>query len=289
MNYSIDMIRLSVKVPILKFNRFMSAIDYSRYEEYRRSNLKEFRYNFKISDTFILEDEFYSWYLAYQHNTEQLSAHRLSAYTLVIEFNPNKVSYNCKILSYVLKTFFTVPKEVKLVSCDVAIDLYNVHIDDVLFDKNRKRKYMLFSGVEGKSIYFGNRGSNGHVKIYDKGAEQKSDKVWTRYEVHLTFKDLYLHKILGHGFKIDVNLPVIMFDSGQEKIIEDAKVKACLFAIRQGYMTINDFPRVFREKIKPYLEDTVSLKIDNGNIDEFHKIIITFIENYYNTFCVHLL
>lgn len=283
------MIRLSVKVPIASFNRFMSAVDCSRYEEYRRSNLKEFRYNFKISDTLIFDDKFYSWYLGYQHNTEQLSAHRLSSYTLVIEFNPNKVSYNSKILSYVLKTFFTVPKEIKLVSCDVAIDLYNVHIDSLLFDKNRKRKYMMYCGTEGKTYYFGQRGSNGSLKVYDKGAEQKSDKVWTRYEVHLTFKDLYLHKILGHGFKIEVNLPVIMFDNGQEKIIEDPKVKACLFAIRQEYMTINDFPRLFREKIKLHLEDAVSLKIDNNNIDEFRKTIITFIENYYNTFCLHLL
>lgn len=71
-------------------------------------------------------------------------------------------------------------------------------------------------------------------------------------------------------------LPYVYVNTGQLMLIQDAKLRAAVLCIQNGLMTINDFDRRFREKIRSYLADSSSFVIDN----EIENNLSTCILNY---------
>ncbi|WP_312071168.1 replication initiation factor domain-containing protein [Anaerotignum propionicum] len=290
MNFSVDMVRLSVPVRRGDFvtfcNQYVSV--HPAVKEYHSFRPKDYRYNYSVEDDFLhIQDyeimtEFGAvtcnkFYFAYQHNMEDMSASELKKYNLVLEYNPNKCDTTRGLLNKLLHRFFSDEQKVRFVSCDICCDFENLTMDNVVVDMKSKHTFVDYRMNGGRTFYVGKRGSNGQVKIYDKAAEQKmKDKVLTRWEVHLTFDDLYMNMILGRAVVVKECLPTVYFGGGQEKLIEDVKLRCCVMAIKNGTANIREFSRKYREKIEPYLGDTAQEVIDNTNCKELRETIITY-------------
>jgi len=290
MNFSVDMVRLVVPVRMGDFvtfcNQYLSI--HPAVKEYHSFRPKDYRYNYSVEDDFLYIKDYgimtdfgevtcNKFYFAYQHNMEEVSGSDLKKYNLVLEYNPNKCDITRGLLSKLLHRFFNDEQKVRFVSCDICCDFENLTMDNVVVDMKYKQTFVDYRMNGGRTFYVGKRGSNGQVKIYDKAAEQKmKDKVLTRWEVHLTFDDLYMNMILGRAVVVKECLPTVYFGGGQEKLIEDVKMRCCVMAIKEGYANLKEFSRPYREKIKPYLGDTAQVVIDNTNCKELRETIITY-------------
>lgn len=287
MDFKVDMIRLVAKVTHSEFDTF-----FMRYvpnnpcvRQYLGFKKQDYHYNFAVDETSaycevdlgtmaynLIHNRFY---MGYQHNQETLMDFGGKKYNMVIEFNPGKCDLTYGLLNVILKSFFGSVHNIKVVSADFCCDIPDVPLDNVTIDKGRRRTYVDYQSGNGRTLYVGKRGSHGQVKVYDKAAELKlKNKVLTRYECHLAFDDLFADMIMARGFSISDCLPVVYFDSGQDKLIEDVKLKCCVMAVKNGYANLKEFNKNYREKIKPYLEDTAKLVIDNTALKTIRETII---------------
>ena len=285
MEISVDMIRLRTKVPKGSFQEFMNKyilkldFEYTYYQSFR---FNDYRYNFTFksySGSFgnpFVEDS--SFYVGFGHNSE---FNKFSD-VLVVEFNPNKCYYFGGFLNDLLFSFFGSPRLVTVVSVDVAIDIFGVSMFNCIVDKFKKRRYLEYIENNSRTLYLGKKGKNcnGAVKIYDKAAEQKLNKLWTRFEVTLKLNLLYA-QILSHLVDCEYELPTAYFidDSLLDNI--DVGMKCYIYSLLQGFVKMNDFTYYLKNKIRLCLDDIVLKKIDNGFKPLIADTIITFMEHYY--------
>ncbi|WP_313527164.1 hypothetical protein [Anaerotignum sp.] len=300
LNFKVDMIRMVTKVTQDNFNTF-----YMRYvpnnpciKSYLGYKKQDYHYNLAVDEmsamavldfeTGVSRIPNNRFYVGYQHNQETLMEFGGKPYNMVIEFNPNKCDVTCGLLNTILKKFFNDVHIIRVVSADFCCDVPDIPLDNVTIDMGRRRSYCEMRKNGGRGFYIGTRGSNGNVKIYDKAKELGlENKILTRYECHLAFDDLYADMIMGRGFCINDCLPTVYFDSGQMKLIEDVKLRCCVMAVKNGYADIKEFNPRFREKIKPYLEDTAKLIIDNSALKAIRETIITYFFDYCKELNLH--
>jgi hypothetical protein len=263
------MIRIKSRVKVEDFGIFLEKIKYNSYcEKYMQLGFKQYRYNVHVK-AWDKQDKEYSFWIGYQQNMEK----PCNKYNFVIEYNPNKIPVYDAVFRYVICNI--VSKDSEIISCDVAMDLMNINIQNLIYDKCLKRKIMTFdNGGDNKTIYIGN--GNGRIKIYNKAKEQKIEGInWTRYEVSLNI-DISIKYI--EQYKLGMELPKLWcMESNQ--LNDDKTMTALIYAVLNGY-PINDLSRVYRDKIKNlYRNNEVSI---NNNIIEktlvqYVKSILTYV------------
>lgn len=291
LEFSVDMIRISTKVSLLEFSSFYCAVALNpEVSPYIGKGMSEYHYNFSVAENLhgfvpgILSDTYNRFYFAYQHNSEKGNSD-YGKFSFVLEYNPNKCVVGYGVLNYILRNFFNDVDKIQLRSCDLCCDFPDILIDNFVYDKNRKRYTCNMTGNNGRTIYLGRRGSNGSVKIYDKAAELGlSGKVLTRYEVTLSFDDTYFSRMLFSDFHVDVNLPAVFVNTGQLALMQDAKLRAAVLCIQNGFMSMNDFGKDFRKKIRSYLADSSSFVIDDTAKDLISITIVNYIKELSSEF-----
>lgn len=62
-------------------------------------------------------------------------------------------------------------------------------------------------------------------------------------------------------------------------LIQDAKLRAAVLCIQNGLMTINDFAKDFRKKIRSYLADSSLFVIDDEIENNFSTCILNYVRD----------
>lgn len=261
MIYSIDKIRLKTYITYQDFKNLESYIKiyYGRYiKKFWLSDKKSsFHYNYNIEI-----EEGKSFIFQFMHNSESINFDKIEKeYNFTIEFNPNKLRDSFLIL-YILN----ISSFWYLRSFDLAIDL-PINILDILFEKNKKRTYKIFSsGGDNLTYYIGSKEKDGSIKIYNKKIESDLKIVGslTRIEISRKYEDLPIAGIKNYNFG-EQFLPSIFLNqyvfSFSDITTKDKTTMALLYAVQSGY-PISELSRDFRNKIKKMLEVGSKIQFD---------------------------
>lgn len=219
-------------------------------------------------------------YIGYQHNSvnPKLANER---FDMKIEFNPNKHDFKANKMFWVcLKRFIDFKKSIK--SVDLAFD-FPYGIDDVIpvsLTGKELHKYR-------STLYYGERKKHGHLKVYDKVAEEtkelkkrvkvakgeekerlekeleeKLKEKKTRIEYTVVFADPVTLQVFRSfdSFGIDEQYAVTFCDL--EKF--DDEIQCYLYCIKSGFKALKDFKsRRKREKIKKALQEVERVSFDS--------------------------
>ncbi len=214
----------------------------------------DYRYNIYVSEHDTSDG---SVFIGYKHN----SAKAGECYDMKIEFNPNKSN---SVQSYVLKALESVVKAnvVKLVECDIAIDIPYKASDIYIVNKSGK----LPSSCD-TTRYFGQKHTDGYLKLYDKLKEQKvlvspkGSEHLTRIEFTLKpngSDGLIYQKLLRYKVKLDKS-----YDIGLLHEITDMTTKCVAFALTSGYIKRSELPRSCKDEVESVVDKTANkMKID---------------------------
>lgn len=253
MVYSIDKIRLKTYIT---FQQFKDLENYFRL--YHNNKIKKFWLSDKVSSfhyNYNIEiEEGKSFIFQFLHNNESFSYDKIeNVYNFTIEFNPNKLRNNYLVL-HILNSF----SFWYLRSFDLAIDI-PINILDILFDKNRKRSYKIFSsGGDNLTYYIGTKEKDGSIKIYNKKIESDLKIVGnlTRIEITRKYDDLPIAEIKSYDFG-EQFLPSIFLNqyvfSFSDITTKDKTMLAILYAVQSGF-PLSELSRRYREKIEDMLE-----------------------------------
>lgn len=271
--YSIDMIRLKCELTFNKYDNFVTFVKTCYLDcidkNYVSFGIGDFKYNYTIKT-----NEGNSFWFGFIANSELINnkkslSNDKNKYNFTVEFNPNKVDINDKILSKLLK----LSSNWTIKSVDIAIDLKINILDLCGFDKARKKDIRTFCGSEpdDKTVYMGR--TDNRIKIYNKKRESKLDYDLTRIEISskldITFKEL-------EYFQYDLKLPDLYLNNYMYSFSDykDKTLLAQLYAIQAGY-PLNYLNRSYKEKIKNLLEvNGCKVNISNKDIDYvLHKTI----------------
>ena len=229
-------------------------------EIWESKKINSYRYNISLSTGSS------SIYLGYWHNAQ--IGGNLGLHSLKVEFNFNKVKYEpifdwlCRVVLYPNVKF------IKVKRVDMCTDI-TAPITNVIVDKGRKKNARSYNST----LYFGDRGRNGAIKIYDKGAELGTDDVLTRYEVTIQPKEFKLtDKVIDVTYSL---VEALVLDDWQVGLELDPLIKAAVICIMNGDMSINEFGRYQKKKIKDFMGEMKSFKIDNNCISEINLAIIS--------------
>ena len=207
-----------------------------------------------------------SIYLGYWHNA-QLSSN-MGLHSLKIEFNFNKVKgdklfdWVCDVILYPNLRYLNVKR------VDMCTDI-TAPITNFVVDKCRKKNARSYNST----LYFGDRGRNGAVKIYDKGAELGTDDILTRYEVTIQpdgFK--LLDKVVKAKYSL---VEAIVLDDWQVGLDLDPMLKAAVICVMNGDMSINEFGRYQKKKIKDFMCEMKSFKIGNDSVVDINNAVVS--------------
>lgn len=249
-----------------EFNYLVSCLaDEPCAEIWDSKRISDFRYHIHIKtsvDTGV--------HLKYWHNAQVGTNYGL--HKLQIKFNFNKVrdselfDWLCDVVLYKHLDHLRVS------SVDMCTDIKSP-ITSFIVDKGRKKNARSYNGT----LYFGDRGRNGAVKIYDKGKEQKSDEVLTRFEI--TIKPLDLTgsmRLLSKEFVAQYSVPdVLVLDTWQLGLQVDPLLKASVLCVLNGDMNINEFSYYYRKKIKDFMSNMKSFNIDDSSISDINKAMLS--------------
>ena len=176
-------------------------------------------------------------YIAYRHNSAKPS----EQYDLKIEFNPSKSNKAQESLFKVMARTLKL-KIVRLVEFDVAMDLQHKASDIYVINKSGK----LPSSYD-TTRYFGQKHTNGYLKLYDKLKEQKlsvspqGSPHLTRVEFTLRPKDntgMICQELKQYRFDLDKS-----YDIGSLDVIDDITVKCMAISLTYGHIKRAELPR----------------------------------------------
>lgn len=242
--YSVDMVRLKIKINFLLSQEFMNKLSSSEmeigtYDYYQSFKLWQYRhlYNIKMGDSSVT--------LGVQFNDDK----RIDCIDGYLEFNPNKVASCDEFLSlYSLIREYSDMIELK--RWDLAIDLPCKR--SALTLKKDQRLYQYIESPGGITEYLGRRSHDGFVKLYDKTKESGLDYDLTRLELTI------------EGFKLfsELNMPVVRVGVVQLKLDGLVELKGTDFVLYQLMLPLDDTEKnrylkiLGRRKakiLKPYL------------------------------------
>lgn len=223
-------------------------------------------------------------FIGFKHN----SSKQTKEYNLKVEFNPNKLQDQSlheddvnAIQKFVFGTLNNVLKGNKrlITGFDVAFDL-TVNNSRIVPISNTGRMQDRHKGT----IYYGNRGKHGYLKIYDKKKEllevhkrEISDDDLTRIEYSFRISDGLVINDLGKEpiFRISDLYNFSFIDYKSLK----GTLKACVLAYSTGLMDLKEFPRRTKDNIKKALKDMEQLDLDHA-LKSNWKNIITDVKQY---------
>lgn len=215
--------------------------------------------------------------IGYKHNSCKESAR---AFTMRVEFNPSKqVESNFKAYWDVFKALFK--EHMKLIKqIDIAFDLSVTTRQIIATSLTGRQRSMIKD-----TVYYGTRGNNGRLKIYDKKKEmQQRQKIEVPDDVELTR--------IEYTWKFEKALTAQKFSKsqpdfkGQYKVavldIEklNGEVKAMVLAFHHGFVKWNEFTRTSKLKIKNALDTMDLLDLDHV-YQHASKDIVSQITSYF--------
>lgn len=256
-DYSVDMVRLKVRVDGEYFERFVDRwlSNSPNVTYWEKFDYKGYRHNWKIEQLPVYESmDSFSYWLGFKHNAERPK----TRYDLVIEYNPNKCM-EIGLLQLIINTFFITPI-VEVVSVDVACDV-PVNINKVLVDKLGKKVKKTFDyGDDNKTYYLGE--GAGRIKIYNKSREAGLDYDLTRYEINVPV-GFYLAYIDQYYFE-GVICPLYIRKALEN---DDKTLQAVLYAVQNGY-DIDDLTKRYKRRVRDILQCDVLVDIDSKKITD---------------------
>lgn len=207
--------------------------------------------------------------IGYKHN----SCKENQTYTMRIEFNPN--SQNEEHYKYFWDLFKKHFKNYKklIKQLDLAFDLACEPIEIISTSLTGRQRTILKD-----TTYFGSRGNNGRLKIYNKKKE-----IEDRLKIKLE-EDLKLTRI-EYTWRFDKAVTVQILSSEELKFNEQYKIaflnlekqsgemKAILIAFHEGRVQWNEFTRTTKNKIKKAIENMQPLDIDTCFLNAKKNII----------------
>ncbi|WP_461202941.1 hypothetical protein [Anoxybacillus sp. TBDG-1] len=246
---SLDRINFRIEdVHVDDFQRFSDSLDIVEkmgFLNVRRDFGKghsEYKYNFHIGqgDGAV--------YVAYHHNSENAKLVK-ERFHVKVEYNPSKHDRNdFKQFWLCMSDFSMFRKSIK--SVDIAFDI-PVPISNVVVVSTTGKAMNKYQ----TTMYFGQRSSNGFLRIYDKAKEEgKKDEVKTRIEFTLAFPPETTFQLLQSVSSYDVFEQYIVSVVQYDKL--DAELACVLYAINSGFRSLKDFTRRKQEKIKNALLGT---------------------------------
>jgi len=261
MIYSIDKIRLKTYITYQDFKNLESFIKFYYSKNIKKFWLSDKKSSFHYNYNIEIEDG-KSFVFQFMHNSESVNYDKIEKqYNFTIEFNPNKLRDNFLIL-YILNSY----SFWYLRSFDLAIDI-PINILDILFDKNRKRNYKIFSsGGDNMTYYIGTKEKDGSIKIYNKKVESNLKIVGnlTRIEITRKYEDLPITGIKNYNFG-EQFLPSIFLNqyvfSFSDITTKDKTILAILYAVQSGF-PLSELSRRYREKIEDMLESGSKIQFD---------------------------
>lgn len=203
-------------------------------------------------------------FIGYHHNSANPKLNK-ERFDMKIEFNPSKHDYRkFKMFWLCLARFKDYKKTIK--GLDLAFDIQKDISECVPLSLTGKTMNKFRS-----TYYFGNRGKDGYLKVYDKGEEEGTGEEKTRIEYSVKFSEGITLQLLSSmdGFGIDKQYNISFLD--YEKY--DTEMACVLFAIHSGFKSLKDFSRRKREKIKKALEDTRTITLDELYVKNKKQII----------------
>ena len=272
-NYSIDMVRLKVEVPVKAFEILIkSQFDYEPNVKYKMmTSISSYRHNFYIEDYDIFGSKCSFW-LGATHNSRKHS----SDTDVVIEYNPNKC-VESPILNYLIDNIFKDNKYVEVKSFDLAIDI-PCNILDLNISQNGNMNRRIFdNGSDDKTYYFRKGKSNGSIKIYNKRRESKLSYELTRYEITLN-PNMYICDMSAYTVPSELFVPIRNIGNFQLGSDLNGTDKVLLLACMEHNDFLKMLGRKKREKIEQLLAENCSIDFDYKTI---YKIVTDFFKNIY--------
>lgn len=295
--YSVDMVRLYTEIRPSQFQEIMDKFIYNPYVNYREmKQVTAYRHNFYFSSTLKTQkelveinfdeygnmyqkdkDESYSFWLGAEHNARPFSK---TVIDVVVQYNPNKCK-DSELLNYVLDNIFLNNPLTRVKNIDFAIDIpYNIL--DIRLERDLRSSYRLIdNGSDDLTHYMRKRGSNGHLKLYNKARENKEKGNKTRYEITLKV-DVDL-RYMGF-FQVDYGLfPGLTIYAKEKQLEISDKMPTCSDKVltlacldNPQYLSMLSYRK--RKKIEGYIETLVE-KVDFTNCKHIENTIY----NYFNT------
>lgn len=258
MRYILDKVRLRCMFKKQFLREFFEvvAVFYPGIERWIGTGPKEYRYNFKVSDS-----SGGSMWIGFMHNSESVHAESSS---LCMEWNPSKFDLMDRVVPERFRRLVGhVARHGELVLVHVALD-FRQSIENFIVDKWRKENYKLFITRLGVTHYVGSYG-HGYMKVYDKGKEQGVDYPWTRVEYVVRY-DCPVDSIPLQDFS---SFPRVYRIRGDRV---NPVVRAVIYAMREGVVCFSDLTRDWKKKVVREC-DLITVKSDkvHGLVCEFVK------------------
>lgn len=309
-DYSVDMVRLSTEIKkhifqevMNKFTNDISSMSFCTYREMKQINA--YRHNFTIKGSHAFKGEFekmgqdsygnlfsiekeqvYSFWVGAEHNARPQNSGLID---VVVEYNPNKCK-DSEFLKYILNSIFLDNPYTKVKKIDFAIDIYH-NIKNVILTRNTHCQYKLIDNC-GDNIthYMRERGSHGHLKIYNKGREEKSNINKTRYEITLKI-DIDLRYI--SFYEVDYGVfPSIRIRDLEQQIefpssVDSEKISSVDVVLTDACIDVParllELPYRKRKKIE-VLMNNLYRKVDFAHCEKIQSTI----NDYFNALCRNL-
>lgn len=207
--------------------------------------------------------------IGYKHNSSKKSIH----YTMRIEFNPSKqIEKHYKAFWSLFKTNFKEHRKL-IKQLDIAFDLNATPTQIISASLTGRQRSMIKD-----TVYFGSRGNNGRLKIYNKKKEiEEHQKIKMPEDVELTR--------IEYTWKFDKGIIAQMLSKQELKFSEQYKislldienltgeVKSMILAYHNGWVRWNEFTRTSKNKIKRALDNMELLDIDHVFKNAQEKIV----------------
>lgn len=151
-------------------------------------------------------------------------------------------------------------KGLTITRLDVAVDLYNSSIlvqdvfDDIRPDKQvvTMRQMGLINGVSGDTLTIGSRTSQFYMRLYDKGAEQKTDLDWLRIELEIKHEAAKGMLYDWDTIQREASGKMLEMIDGHHSVINDA-----LYLVNQGTAKMTGKKRKTKTNTELWFEKTV--------------------------------
>lgn len=223
LKYSIDKIKLEFQyIKLDRVQSFLNKLSGTDYNDYYESNkVTKCKHNFRYAT-----DEG-SVYVGVIPNWKNESRYDKS---IVLEYNPNKVN---PFLSDVFSWLKRVPRAcIKVMSFDIAVDMYIPYESVRMLKRDKRESFAIFGHSDVETRYLGAMGHN-HIKLYNKGLEQKLNVDWTRFEI--TVKEINSFSCTLKEFETSIKIPTLYYVCSQIGFDE--------------YEQLNDTTRIILESI----------------------------------------
>jgi hypothetical protein len=267
-----------------QFNKGLERIDFSGNIEvnfYIGKQISQYHYNYHIGAF----GEQGAIHIGWKHNNAkgiERNHDSQEMHKMRIEFNPSHQPPDRPIFDIFREIFLNHKKRIYYMdlAIDTETDLRTLNISS-LTGKDRN--------IVHGTIYYGQRGKDGRLKVYDKKKEQsvkhkiKPENLpyehWTRLEYTVKFEEgITIDNIINYKPKINQQY-LITCPSDTKKLT--AELRSYIQSIQDGYCELKEFSRTNRNKIKETLATFSTVDMDKrvvASLSDIQKQVFSYFQ-----------